>query len=187
MQIKAHDYRDMYDELGIDLADIGCVMLDLDGRMIPNHFKEDELYYTDNPKLWWIKGFVVGEVPHVTLLYGLLKSGKEYEKYINRVLKDWRIASVQIKEVDYFESTYEGAEYYCIIAHVNIDDNLLEGHNRLCLLPHIHTFSDYKGHITIAYIKKDDQLRDHMIQTYNESLKGKELIVTGLNLGGNKP
>lgn len=158
----------MYAELGINIDKLGCIMLDIDGANIPKPVDESVLYVTSNPDRFWIKGFVAGKVPHVTLLYGLMESGQKNKQYVDKVLEGWSIDSVEIDHVGFFESPYTDDPYYCIIAHLKITDNLLEGHKRLEFLPHINTFPDYKAHITIAYVKKDEAVRDQVIDYYNK-------------------
>jgi len=54
------------------------------------------------------------------------------------------------------------------------------------LLPHIDTYSEYKPHVTICYIQKNDKLRDEIIKDLKETLVGRRLYITNINLGGNK-
>lgn len=186
MNFNSHNFEEIYKELGINLDDLGCIMLDLKATGIPQFPDPSSLYYAKDPKKFWIKGFVAATTPHITLLYGLLKSGKEWEEYVSKVLRDWEIATVTIKEVSFFESPYKNEPYYCVVAHIDLTENLLEGHYRLSLLPHINTFPAYKAHFTIAYIKKDELIKNLTISYYNEALRGKELAVIGVNLGGKK-
>jgi len=189
-QLSSHDFEEVYKELDIDVDKLGCIMLDVDGSGIPEYEKfksEDYLHTSENPKRFWIKGFVAGKTPHVTLLYGLLKTGKEWQEQVDTVLRSWGIKYVTIKEVGVFNSNYPDEDYYCIIAHLDITETLLEGHRRLQFLPHIDTFaSPYKAHITIAYVKKDEKIRDEVVAYYQKELAGKELKVTALNYGGDK-
>jgi hypothetical protein len=182
---NANQFRYIYKHEGIDLDELGCIMLDLEVYIL-KIFEESSLYYTKDPKKFWINGFVANKTPHITLLYGLLQSGNKYRTYIDEVLKGWSIKTVTVKEVGYFESPYENEPYYCIVAHIDITPELLEGHERLQMLPHIDTFPGYKAHMTLAYIRKDEKLRDETIDVYNTELKGKELKVKGLNYGGNE-
>lgn len=184
-QLNSHLFESVYKDLDIDLDKLGCIMLDIDGKNIPNLIEEENLYFTPDDKKFWIKGFVAGKTPHLTLLYGLLESGLVWEKQVKTVLEGWDLPSVTVKEVGYFESPYENEPYYCIVAHIEITPKLLEGHQRLEFLPHINTFAGYKAHLTLAYVKKYDIIRDNIINLYNKALKGSQLTVTGINLGGN--
>jgi hypothetical protein len=181
---NANHFREMYAELQINIDKLGCIMLNIDGSAIPKLPDESILYFTAHPDRFWIKGFVAGEVPHVTLLYGLMESGQKNKAYVDKVLNGWSIGSVTIDHVDFFNTPYQDEPYYCIIAHLAITPELLEGHQRLEFLPHINTFPDYKAHITIAYIKSKNNVALHnTLEFYNEALRGKTLPVTGLNYG----
>jgi 2'-5' RNA ligase len=185
LEKNANQFEHIYAELGINLAKLGCIMLNLDGTGIPNLISEQDLYFTDNADRYWIKGFVAGHTPHVTLLYGLLESGKTiYKKYVDEILQEWNCNSVEIDHVGFFKSPYgESDPYYCIVAHLKISDELKEANSLLQLLPHINTFPSYKAHITIAYIKQDETLRDKIIEDYNKELSGKKLSVSSINYG----
>lgn len=159
-------------------------MLDIKKGSIPKLLDEKDLYTSKNDEIFWIKGFVADKKAHVTLLYGLMKSGKIYEKYIKKLLKNWKLDSVEVERVDYFEGQLENEPNYCIVAHIKVTPKLLEGHERLQFLPHIDTFPGYKPHMTIAYVKKNEKIRDRAIALYSRVLVGKRLKITGLNLGG---
>ena len=184
MEKNANQFTEMYASMGITLDKLGCIMLDLDGSIIENKLAPEDLYFSSNPLRFWIKGFVAGHTPHVTLLYGLLKSGNtEYREYVDKVLEGWECEAVEIDHIGFFPSPYEDEEYYCIVAHLKITDELKQANQLLQLLPHINTFPGYKAHITIAYIRKNAELRDRVIAAYEYMLAGKELPVTELNYG----
>ena len=183
-QLNSHLFEDVYKKLGIDLDELGCIMLDVEP--IKPMLKEKDLYFTQDKKKFWINGWVASKTPHITLLYGLLESGKNYEKYIEAVLKDWKMDSVEVNHVGYFDSPYQDEAYYCIVAHLKITKELLEGHQRLEFLPHINTFTGYLAHFTIAYIRKNENLRDGLISKLNTSLVGKKLNIKNINLEDKK-
>lgn len=185
-QLSSHQFEEIYKPLGIVVNDLGCIMLDVDGKRIKNLFYDDELYVSPDKKKFWIKGFVSEKTPHITLLYGLLKSGTVYKKYVDKVLDGWWVNSLTIKEVSYFDSSMEDEPYYCIVAKIETTPELLEGHERLQFLPHIDTFTGYTPHVTIAYIKKNKSLLRRSLMQYNKLLRGKTLKVVGINYGGNK-
>ena len=183
---KAHDYPEIYKALDIDLSALGCLMLDTEP--IPYDFSdwhEDLFYKSNNKKRFWIDGFVGAKTPHVTLLYGFLKPAIEYKTYINNLLEDVYIKDVEIENISYFDSPYEDEEYYCIVAKLKITDDLAYANEKLQLLPHVRTFPDYKAHVTIAYVRKDENARDKYIK-HLKPLIGSKLKVTGLNFGGDK-
>lgn len=188
MYKSAHQFQPVYDQLGINLSKLGCVMLDLDVpqlSLLPPMYG-DSLYVSENPERFWIDGDVSGSM-HVTLLYGLLDEAKAYEDYIAEVLKGWELETVRIVGIGYFESPYPDEQYYCIVAHVDVTPQLLEGHERLECLPHVKTFPGYKAHATLCYIKKDEALRDKLVEELNRQWSGQDFKVKSeLNLGGNK-
>jgi 2'-5' RNA ligase len=192
-QLNSHQFEDVYQELGINLDNLGCIMLDL--KPLPNMYSIEydggaiNLYSSPKPERFWINGWVADKTPHITLLYGLLDSGRNYAKYVERVLNGWRLADVEIDHVSYFDSPYPDEPYYCIVAHIKVTPELLEGHQRLEFLPHINTFAGYKPHMTVAYIRKDqgEGYRDSLIQHLNNAWAGKRMEVLPYpNLGGNK-
>ena len=187
-QIKAHDYPEIYKGLGYDLSKLGCVMLDVEIPSLWGLSQEtgSELYYAKDKSRFWIDGLVGEKTAHCTLLYGLLETAKNYEMHIEQVLKSWTIKELEIESVGYFDSPYPDEPYFCIVGHVKITLELLEGHQRLELLPHINTFGGYKAHITLAYVVKDEAIRDRWINTMTSYVVGKKLkVIPKLNLGGN--
>lgn len=183
-KLSAHQFKDMYTAMGYDLGKLGCIMLDLE----PQTFKinESALYYAKDKKNFWIDGNVAGKTPHVTLLYGLLRSGDELKTQVNTVLPaDCLPKEVTIDHIDFFDSPYDEDEpYYCIVAHLKIDKVLQEAHDRLQMLPHIDTFPGYKAHFSLAYIKKNETTRDALIESLNKHYKGKTIKAHALNYGG---
>jgi len=185
-QLNSHNFEEVYKELDINLDTLGCVMLDLlpFGSMGGSVRSSEDLYYSSNPDRKWIDGWVAGSVPHITLLYGLLDNAHNWEKHIEAVLGGWKMDTVEIDHIGYFESPYEDEAYYCLVAHIKVTPELVEGHNRLEFLPHINTFTGYKPHMTIGYIKKDETLREDYLKRLNDFWAGKKIIVKqGINLG----
>lgn len=201
-QLKAHDFKEVYKGLGLNLSTLGCVMLDVEPVEIPTYIIQryddgsqvnydtwikEKLYFAKDKTRFWIDGWTADKVAHITLLYGLLETAKNYEWHIEQLMKDWSLDHVEIENVGYFESPYEDEPYYCIIGHIKMTDELLEGHQRLEFLPHVNTFAGYKPHMTIAYIQKDEAFRDDFISEMNKVFKDKKLSISkNLNLGGNK-
>jgi hypothetical protein len=70
------------------------------------------------------------------------------------------------------------------VAHLKIDKDLQEAHDRLQMLPHIDTFPGYKAHFTLAYIKKNDTTRDSLVKSLNGHYKGKTIKAKAVNYGG---
>ena len=192
-KIKSHSFPEVYKGLGINLSTLGCVMLDLEplSNMYSIAFDGAEiaLYYAKDKTRFWIDGWVADKTPHITLLYGLIETAKNYEWHIEQVLKGWQMKSVKIQDIGYFDSPYPDEPYWCIVAHIETTPELIEGHQRLELLPHINTFAGYKPHMTVAYIDKSqgEAYRDRLIEGFKTAWVGKEMqIKETLNLGGNK-
>lgn len=193
-EVKAHDYKEVYEMLGYNLSKLGCLMLDTEpielGASFYDGFTrfpkyESFEYKSKNKERFWIDGYVADKTPHLTLFYGFLQEASCYKKHIDILLKDTNIEKIKIEDVSFFESPYADEPYYCIVAKVEKTPELLEAHNKMTLLPNIQTFPDYKPHITIAYIIKDETTRDNFITNLKKEIVGKELKVTGLNFGGN--
>lgn len=185
-QLSAHEFKEIYEQLGIDLSSMGCVMLDLAPITIKDEANYN-FYSSTNEKRFWIKGWVAGKTPHVTLLYGLLSPAEQLKEQVRTVLRDWKINEVIVDDVDFFESPYEDEPYYCIIAKIRPDANLIEGHQRLEFLPHVNTFAGYVPHFTLAYLEKNEEARDRLIDELRVLLKGQSLKVKPkLNLGSEK-
>lgn len=187
-KLNSHMFEDMYKKLQVNLDTLGCVMLDVEplSNMYSLEYEGagTALYVTQNKDRKWINGWVVGNVAHITLLYGLLDNAHNWEEYVKAVLNDWKMDTVEIENISYFDSPYSDEEYYCIVAHIKVTNELMEGHQRLEFLPHINTFNGYKPHMTICYIRKDEKLRDDLIEQFNIAWAGKKLKVKqDINLG----
>jgi 2'-5' RNA ligase len=165
-KINSYNFLNIYKDLNIDLKKLNCVMLDLN---IDNEIKDiiatiDPNSFYESQNYTWIKGYV-GNSAHCTLLYGLLDNVKV--EHCQEVLEGINLNELRIKEYSFFESPNE-EEYYCIVAKLEVDSELLEAHKRLNFLPHINTFLDYMPHVTIAYIKKDEELKNKIIQALSK-------------------
>lgn len=195
--VKAHDFPEVYKALDLNLSKLGCIMLDtepikIDHWMSPmnggatSYLQDLPLYKSPNPEHFWIDGYVADKTPHLTLLYGLLKSGTEYKEHVDRVLSGWNLSEVVIDHFGTFDSPYPDEPYHCVVAHIKVTPELMEGHERLGFLPHLNTFAGYKPHITIAYIDSSEGWKGTFINDLNHEYGGKTLKVTGINYGGSK-
>ncbi|WP_407107253.1 phage portal protein [Rhodococcus aetherivorans] len=179
-QVSANDFPGLYDGLDIDPNDLGCIMLDIETLDVLKHVPEDlhsELVEA-TARHDHAMGAVAETEAHVTLLYGLLENGNVWKDKVDAVLSDWSIDSVKVEEVGYFETP----DSFAVIAHIKKTPELIDGHERLTLLPHIQTFSEYKPHLTLAYVSKDaaiDDWLDHLGTAYN----GKTIKAKGINYG----
>jgi len=185
-QLNSHMFENIYKDLNIDLDSLGCIMIDTEKIDIGEWKEKDIFYKTKNKTRKWIDGNVSTKTPHVTLLYGLLKNGNEWKKYVDQVLDGSNIKTVEIEDVSFFESPYKDEKYYCIVANIKVREELQDAHNRLEFLPHINTFDSYKPHVTIAYIKKNPVTRKLIIDDLKRKLVGKKLKVLKINYGYKK-
>ncbi len=183
MDINANDYKDVYTELGIKLDELGCIMLDTVPLKVSDLIEEDELYFRQSAGRFWINGIVSEDVPHVTLLFGLMQSGQQWKPYVDKVLEGWSMSTVTIDRVDFFESPYDDEAYFCLVAHLKMTPEFIEANSRLRFLPHIDTYPEYRAHISLAYIKKDEQLRDKLLRELNGRFAGKQVQTKDLNYG----
>lgn len=176
-QISARDIPDLYEGIDINPDELGCIMLDVQKLKVKKFVDNADEDLFDNPK--WDNGSIPAEtVPHVTLLYGLLENGNLWKDKVDALLEDWEIDTLTIENVDYFDTP----DSYAVIAHVKKTPELVDGHERLTLLPHINTFSEYRPHITLAYVKKEADV-DKWVKALNKEYKGKEVKTKSINYG----
>lgn len=174
-QISAKDYEDILTDIVPD--DLGCIMVNTKPISILKHINNPDVDLMPDIEY----GNVPGEMaPHVTLLYGLLENGHVWKDKVNELLKDWQLDEIIIDKVDYFDL----GDSKVIIGKVKLTDELLDGHNRLTLLPHVNTFSEYIPHISLAYIKSTADVNKWIdaLSIYN----GVSVKTTGLNYGDKK-
>jgi hypothetical protein len=175
----------MYEGMGIDLSAVGCVLLDTDPVTVSDIIEEGDLYYANDPEKYpHSNGIRSEKVPHITLLQGLLQPAPELKDAIDKVLSGWEVDSVTIQEISYFAGADPNEPFDCIIAKLEITDELKEGNDRLQMLPHITMYpGDYRAHISLAYIKRDPERRDTYIAALNERYAGKKIRVRGISYG----
>jgi hypothetical protein len=186
-QLSAYQFKTVYEDLGYDIGKLGCIMLDIDPEDLVDRvtaaIPPEAIYVSPDPTDH--TNGIVADQPHVTLLYGLLRSGPELQKHVLQVLDGGNVlpATIRLDSVDYFKSPKADEPYYCIVAHVTITPELQQAHDRLRFLPHIDTFSGYQAHMTLAYIKEDAAVRDHVIAKLDPYVRGRILPTKGLNFG----
>ena len=176
-QIASRDYPELYKDIDIDIDDLGCIMLDLEPMEVMKYVegREDELF--ENPK--WDQGSVPAEtVPHVTLLYGLLENGNKWKDKVDLLLKDWKLDKVKIEKVGFFDTP----DSYAVVAHLEKTEELVDGHERLTLLPHVNTFSEYLPHMTLAYVKKEANVEE-WVKLLGKQYNSKTVKAAGINYG----
>lgn len=188
-QINAHEYESIYTALGINLNTLGCVMKDIK-PMAPDFIMQtmltlgDDVHLSDDPEKGWVNGLALADGPHITLLYGLLINAHEWQNHVEYLLEHWTMPTVTVESIGHFDSPFEDEPYYCIVAHIKLTAQLLDAHHRLEFLPHVNTYSSYKPHLTLAYVKKNEAVLERMTAYFKEHFEGKDLdCEPGLNLG----
>lgn len=176
-QLSARDVPGLYDDLDIDPSNLGCIMLDTELLDVRKHVEDadDDLFIKDG----WGDGAAAETEAHVTLLYGLLENGNTWKDKVDAVLKGWSLASVKVDEVGFFDL----GDSYAIIAHIEKTPELIDGHERLTLLPHIQTFSEYKPHLTLAYVKYEQATVDKWVEALGAQYNGKTIKTRAINYG----
>lgn len=184
MKKTPYDHLPLFKELGYNPGRMGCLMLDVEPVLLPlsaaGRKLSDALYSSSHPDRSWIDGAVGEKGAHATLLYGLMKPAIEYMPEIIQLLIDLPIREVQITAIEKFESTFADEPYTCIVGLVDHVD-LREANRRLRWLPHIDTFTEYRPHVTLAYVKKEEA--DLWANEFSRSLRGVHLKALGLNYG----
>lgn len=186
MPVSKQVVEQVYQELGIEFDNLGCVMLDVEPIKVSDVISEDELYYSPDPVGGkYTQGIVSETLAHVTLLFGLMESGVKWKPQVDELLDGWNVPSVEIESVSHFPSANPGVEpYYCIVAKLKVTPGLLDGHERLENLPHISSFGDeYIPHITLAYIKQNDAVLYDVQNALGFRLVGMSIRVLGTNYG----
>lgn len=175
-KIAAKDYPNLYEDMGINVDKLGCIMLDTEKIPVAQYIKDpiNDIMYKEG----WGSGLAGEESPHVTLLFGLLENGNIWKDKVNMLLSGWELDSLRIEKVEYFDLD----DCYAIVGIVEKTPELIEGHERLTLLPHVNTFSEYMPHITLAYIKKEVD-PEKWIKPLNKKYKGQKIATKSINYG----
>lgn len=156
--MKARDFN-FYDEMGVDLSNLGCVMLDVE-----TPFRD---YKNHPPEL--VPDF------HVTLRYGFLPMVKR--RHVEAVLDKFILPEnllLSYKAVNVFDVTNNKK---CVVVKV-FSGILYEINDALSVLPNVRTFP-YNPHVTIGYF---DFVDDNMIKLYEDNLDV-GVKVLGVNYG----
>ena len=126
--------------------DYGCVMVETpftNWNEITDMISKEDLYIKEDDDTYGIQ-----KKPHVTLLYGLQSNVKPED--IEPLIKDIKGLTIKVNGIDIFEND----DFDVIKFNVINNSKLNETFKKLSKLPNSNTFSEYKPHITIAYVKK---------------------------------
>jgi 2'-5' RNA ligase len=185
-QLAARDIPDLYDDLEIDKRAItddnyrGCIMINTEIIPVLDHVEDADKDLVEATSSNDHTMGAVSEIePHATLLYGLLNNGNIWKDKVDSVLKGWSISNVKIEEISYFDL----GDSYAIVGLLESTPEIIDGHDRLTLLPHINTFSEYHPHITLAYVKHDEVIRDKWVKALSKQYNNKKINTTDINYG----
>lgn len=185
----AHQHPDIYRRLGIEVGRLGCIMLDTSPIDLGNAIAPEDYYRSEHPDRGWIGGPVAEDGAHITLLYGLLTSmwpgPDEYAADVAEVLHGWSPPrTLRYSGVEVFPSTFEDEAYSCIVLRME-PAGLDEANRRLTLLPHVQTFTEYKPHLTLAYVRRDatDRVTASLATRFDRFGAKPTIVPAGLNFG----
>jgi 2'-5' RNA ligase len=176
------EIKDMYLEMGIDLNELGCIMLEVEKLTVSDVVPEEELYFSGSAK--FAQGIVCEwKEPHVTLLFGLMQKGQTWRKYVDMLIEDIDLTKIKINEVITFDNVMDGDEVSIYVGEVEPTEELIKANAELRRLSHIDTFVDYKPHITLFYAKRNDEIKQDLLNELNERFAGKSISTGGLDYG----
>ena len=173
-----------YDEMGVDMNNLGCVMLDVEDPGFGNNI-HPRLWFTPTEEERQILGdktskFARETQSHVTLLYGLTENANTWRKYVDIALDGWEVPSyLEIKEFGVFAPAH--GIYEVLVAHILEYGALTDAHSRLRRLPHIDGFPTYKPHMTLGYMLPG--IAGYIADDFNKKFKYAGVTTTGLNYG----
>lgn len=177
------DFPDLLEGLVIDQRAVldddyrGCIMINTEKIPVIQFVKNADKDLFENPK--WDQGSVPAETtPHATLLYGLLNNGNIWKDKVDTVLADWDMPTVKIKEVSHFET----GDSIAVVGLLEETPEIIDANQRLSLLPHLNTFSEYHPHITLAYIKNNADV-SKWEKSLGRKYNGQVVATAGLNYG----
>lgn len=176
-QVSARDIDGLLDGIEIVPEDRGCIMLNTEPLEVTKFMDgaTDDLFTKEG----WGWGVVAETEAHVTLLYGLLENGNIWKENVDKALDGWSLDTVTIDHVDKFDL----GDSYAIVAHIDATPELIDAHERLSLLPNAKTFSEYKPHLTLAYVKHDEAIAAKWIEALGAEYNGATIKTTGINYG----
>lgn len=124
---------------------------------------------------------------HVTLIYGLMKSGHEMKPYVDMTLEGWSCDTVDIGGFEVFQ----GDGYDCVVGVLfGRSANLCsEANKRLSRLPHVNTQNQYIPHVTVGYFLPDtgryiaEDMRVNLLKDKGRGACGETLLATGIDYG----
>jgi hypothetical protein len=163
MSFSASQLPHLYSSLGISVDRLGVVMLRFEGSeslVDPSMgLKAEHLYESPVADRKYLRGEPHVGVSHSTLLYGLLPGVRP--EHVQEVMQGWEPPiAVTSSAIEVFHPAFPKGDpdhqaYGCLVALLDPNEEMLDAHKRLSLLPHIDTFPEYKPHVSLAYIRAD--------------------------------
>lgn len=145
---------DLLERFELHRDSLGCVMLDLSPTFVPpiEVIPSWWGYTSPNPDRGWITGVQPTDKLHLTLKYGLLP-GLVDAAAVDAALEGWAPDTVSTDSLAVFESPYPDEAYSCIVARQTHPTGAVRDANRrLSGLPHVDLYSEYRPHVTLAFV-----------------------------------
>lgn len=179
-------------QLGVDIKTLGYVGLTFDALPVREVLSQgaesgvgiiesDYVYAPDGDYRDWVSGPVGERKPHVTAKYGLLTPAHAMKPAINELIGWPREVSVEVMDITVFPSPYPDLPYGCLVALLG-GEELAEMNASLSVLPHVDSFSEYRPHLTLAYLKPEVASYAGIAEA-TRWLLGQKLTVTGIDYG----
>lgn len=177
-QVALTDFPGLLDDVDMVPDDLGCIMLNTEPVAVKQHVEDadDDLADPEDDDDIVVPG---EDESHITLLYGLLENGNTWKNKVDTVLNGWNPGKLTIDKVGSFDL----GDKHAIVAHIKKTPELVDGHERLTLLPHIQTFSEYAPHMTLVYVKHDQGISDKWVNALGKQYNGKPLKSKDINYG----
>lgn len=178
--------------LGVDVKTLGYVGLTFDQLEVQKNLsygsesgvaiiESDYVYAPEGDYRSWVKGPVGESGAHVTAKYGLLIPAHEIQPAVNELIGWPREVSVEVVDITVFPSPYPDLPYGCLVALLG-GEELAEMNASLSVLPHVDSFSEYRPHLTLAYLKPEVASYAGIAEA-TRWLLGTKLTVTGIDYG----
>lgn len=184
--------EELLETLGVDIKRLGFVGLTFDPLEVQKNLsygsesgiaiiESDYVYAPEGDYRSWVKGPVAEKSAHVTAKYGLLIPAHEIQPAVNDLIGWPREVSVEVVDITVFPSPYPDLPYGCLVALLG-GEELTEMNASLSVLPHVDSFSEYRPHLTLAYLKPEVASYAGIAEA-SRWLIGTKLTVTGIDYG----